>query len=374
MSSLTNTLLASEGTADLAHGRAVGEPARRADAESAPAQEVNASLHPRASQLIALGVNGPVGKSGEPVSSLVWDATYLVGMACGVWLGVYLAPYIATDFELAGGWLAVVCLLALQFLVACRALRPELRSGAFLHEKLSNTEVSRDTDSTVRSTIYVMWTVQLLCVVPIVCFWVSVLYEYWGKWGSTCNWSVSIGIFGFLQGVVAGSFRVVSLVLAVLSTTEVLRDRAIAVARRTETLLSSDLRVPPRLQTAHEAEEQTLSTQKETERSVLSDARNLGADLAVARKLLRPALVGSLTWSVACSILFAIVAVEQAPGCDRDVCHWPDGIFYGLSALHGAMTHPLPIVFDACASAVHVCFIRCVWFRRCRVLSTRLTD
>ena len=207
MSSLTNSLLPSEGTADSAHGHDVAEPPSRINA-NVPDQEVKASLHPRASQLIALGVNGPV-KSAEPVSRLVWDATYLVGMACGVWLGVYLTPYIATDFELAGGWLAVVCVLALQFLVACRALRPELRSGAFLHEKLSNTEVSRTTDSTVRSTIYFLWAVQLLCVVPIVGFWVSVLYEYWGELGegSTCQWSVFIATLGFCKGLLRDRFE-----------------------------------------------------------------------------------------------------------------------------------------------------------------------
>ena len=218
-------------------------------------------------------------------------------------------------------------------MIACRVLRPELRHGEFLHEKLKSTKVSHATNRTVHSTICVLRTLQLLCTVPNIVFFAAVVHEFWDEWARTGHLYFVLLILVWLQGFVAGGARLVSLLLAILSVTEVLRDSAATIANRTNVLLVSGL-----LRVADDASteaEEVPTCQHETAQSVLSDARNLGADLAKARKILHPALVGTLSWSAACSALQVVAATAHPRSCDVDVCHWPDSVFFALSAFFG---------------------------------------
>ncbi len=336
MATLSNTLLAStEDGLDVAGGHEEASNLASHVDSGVATREVKVLLDPRARRLVALGVHGPVrGPAGNAsfVSTAVWDATYVVGMLCGIWIGGWLSPYLAADFEMLGGWVIVVCLLALQFVVACRTLNCELCEGGFLHVKLSKTEVSQAADSAVQSAICVLRTVQLICVAAIVLFFSLVIGVYWDEWASLGYWYFVLMIVGFLQGFVAGSARIVCLLLAILATTEILRDNAIDIARQTRAILDSVLRDPDGTTTTSGVATRQLYTEADT---VFCNARKLGTDLAKARKILHPALVGSLTWSVACSSMFAVSAITEAPSCTTTVCQWPASFWFALSGILG---------------------------------------
>ena len=77
-------------------------------------------VDPAVLRLIHLGVHGPENCGGE----LVWHGIFCAGMLGGVWVGSILFPMVDASLSIAGGWMAVVCVVTMNFVPVCRGLRP----------------------------------------------------------------------------------------------------------------------------------------------------------------------------------------------------------------------------------------------------------
>ena len=273
------------------------------------------TLDPAVLRWIELGVDGPGGR----VSPTVWHAAFAVGMFGGCWTGVALFPLVDPSLSVSGGWMAVVCLVTLQFSPVCRGLRPQLREADGLLSKLLRARVSPAVARGARKTTRTLRGLQVFFVVGHWC-----TYSYGLLTLDIWSPDLVIGVLTFMIGYAVGSCLLVASLLTLTMSTDVLRDQS--------------RRLATRVQAAAVPSEQEVD-------ALALGARELGQDVAHAHRMLHPVMLNVILWAQAFTALFLIIGIGADIYTDATsrLYHIGTGVLAGLLGIFGVVRGPFRV-------------------------------
>jgi hypothetical protein len=181
-----------------------------------PAENGLVRVGPSALQAIQLGADGP-----DACSSSVWIGAFTVGMLGGVWAGLTLMP--ALEMPLAGGWFSCACIMAIPlFRLALQALRVQTAEGGLVAQVLG-ADVSPKCAETVAGLVKGIRILQAVFVVSQAFLYCAGVVMVMGDPRVRPDMAISM-----LVGMIAllvGSFQVAAMIVAVITSCEVLDDR-----------------------------------------------------------------------------------------------------------------------------------------------------
>jgi hypothetical protein len=166
--------------------------------------------------IIRMGVDGVA-----PCTASGWIAALVGGMLAGVWVGVTMLPNV--HMPISGGWFSCVCVMTAHlFRKLVPMLRVEVAEGGHLAQLLSSSTSPACAKQVARVSRGLRWFQGL--------FVLSQMYAYFYGLDLVSDepWmrlDIKLGVVIFFGGFVVGSFMLVSSMLSILCSCEVLDDR-----------------------------------------------------------------------------------------------------------------------------------------------------
>lgn len=173
------------------------------------------SVGPSALRTMQVGTEGPA-----VCKARIWSGLFIFGMMGGAWAGLTLLP--ALDMPLAGGWFSCSCMMGIVlFRLALQAVRVQTADGGFVSQVL-RTKVSPQCSRTVDRLVMGIQSLQALFVLTQTILYCAGVVMVLGAPGIRPDMVISM-----LVGMVAlfvGSFQVAAMLVAVITSCEVLHD------------------------------------------------------------------------------------------------------------------------------------------------------
>lgn len=168
--------------------------------------------------IIRMGVRGPA-----PCTASSWIAAFAVGMLAGVWLGVELLPCLR--MPVSGGWFACVCVMCIHlFRKELPLLRVEVGEGGHLMRLLSSSTSPACAKTVTRASVGLRWLQGLFVLSQVFAYFYSLELVADEEWMRP---DLEVSMVIFLCGFTVGSFMLVSMILSIVCSCEVLDDRLV---------------------------------------------------------------------------------------------------------------------------------------------------
>jgi len=180
-----------------------------------PADEGLIFVGPSAMHSMQVGTEGPA-----VCTTRMWSGAFTFGMMGGAWAGLTLLP--AVGMPLAGGWFSFSCIMGIfLFRLAVQAVRAQTADGGFVSQMLG-TSVSPQCSKTVGRLVMGIQCLQALFVVTQTILYCAGVVMVLGTPAIRTDMMISM-----LVGMIAlfvGSFQVAAMIVAVITSCEVLHD------------------------------------------------------------------------------------------------------------------------------------------------------
>ena len=166
--------------------------------------------------IVRMGVNGPA-----PCTASGWITALTIGMLTGAWLGVSLLPNVA--MPISGGYFSCICVMTIHlFRKQLPMLRVELTEGGHLAQLLSSSASPACAKKVARASYGLRWLQRVFVLSQMIAYFYALNLVSDEPWMST---KIELGLVFFFGGFVTGSFMLVSMILSILCSCEVLDDR-----------------------------------------------------------------------------------------------------------------------------------------------------